>query len=101
GPKEAVALVKIFIAVADQRETAKLGFYRMWTNLGFGSILGFIFLPLVLPLWLGRLFAMRTSKAPVWPAEVEAACRIEPGDPYERDERNNPPDMFSFIERKP
>jgi hypothetical protein len=100
GPKEAAALVKIFSAVADQRETAKLGFYRMWANLGFGTILGFVALPLVFPLWLGRLFAMRTSKVPVWPAEVEAACRIEPGDPYERDERNNPPDMFSFIERK-
>jgi hypothetical protein len=100
GPKEAAASVKIFIAVADQRETAKLGFYRLWANLGFGTILGFVFLPLVFPLWLGRLFAMRTSKVPIWPAEVQAACAIEPGDPYERDERNNPPDMFSFFGRK-
>lgn len=100
GPKAAVALVRIFIAVADQQETAKLGFYRTWANLGFGTIFGFIFLPLVLPLWLGRLFAMRTSRVPAWPAEVEAACRIEPGDPYERDQRNNPPDMFSFLAPK-
>lgn len=100
GPKDAVALVQIFSAVADQRETTKLGFYRMWANLGFGTILGFFTLPLVLPLWLGRVFAMRTSKVPVWPAEVQAACVIEPGDPYERDERNNPPDMFSFLAPK-
>jgi hypothetical protein len=100
GPKEAAALVKIFSAVADRRESAKLGFYRTWANLGFGTVLGFFLLPLVLPLWLGRLFAMRTSKVPIWPAEVEAACRIEPGDPYERDERNNPPDMFSFLGEK-
>ena len=97
GPKDAVALVKIFTAVADKRETAKLGFYRLWAEFGFGTIFGFISLPLVFPIWLGRLFAMRTSKVPVWPAEVIAACRIEPGDPYERDERNNPPDMFSFL----
>ena len=96
GPKEAAELVKVFSAVADQRESAKLGFYRTWANFGYGTILGFILLPIALPIWLGRLFAMRTSKVPVWPVEVQAACLIEPGDPYERDERNNPPDMFAF-----
>lgn len=99
GPEDAAALVKIFIAVADKRESAKLSFYRTWANMGFGTILGFVFLPLVLPQWLGRLFAMRTSKVPIWPPEVEAACAIEPGDLYERDERNNPADMFSFFGR--
>ncbi len=100
GPQAAAALVRIFIAVADQRESAKLGFYRLWANLGFGTILGFVFLPLVVPLWLGRLFAMRTSQVPVWPDEVKTACSIAASDPYERDERHNPRDMFSFLERK-
>ncbi|MEJ2633252.1 MAG: hypothetical protein P8015_18965 [Acidihalobacter sp.] len=29
-----------------------------------------------------RWLVMKTSKPPVWPAEIEAACRIEPDDPH-------------------
>jgi hypothetical protein len=31
---------------------------------------------------LTRWLVMKTSKPPVWPAEIEAACRIEPDDPH-------------------
>ena len=31
---------------------------------------------------IGRMFAMRTSKVPEWPHEVEQACAIEANDPY-------------------
>ncbi len=96
GSEESASLVKIFMGVTDKRETAKQSFYRMWINFGFGHVIGFLMLPLSILIWLGRLFAMRTSKVPVWPVEVEAACYIEPGDPFERDERNNPSDMYSF-----
>ncbi|MDH5822333.1 hypothetical protein QFW77_04920 [Luteimonas sp. RD2P54] len=45
------------------------------------------------PLWaltvVGRWLAMSTSKVPVWPAEVEAACQVDPGDPYQKDWRQN------------
>jgi hypothetical protein len=33
---------------------------------------------------------MRTSKIPVWPAEIEAACQVDPFDPYLRDASRNP-----------
>lgn len=39
---------------------------------------------------LGRWFAMRTSKIPVWPAEVEAQCAIDAFDPYLRNASHNP-----------
>jgi hypothetical protein len=41
----------------------------------------------------GRWFAMRTSKVPVWPNEIEDICPAEPGDPYMKDARINPPDL--------
>ncbi|EGD03646.1 hypothetical protein B1M_15475 [Burkholderia sp. TJI49] len=39
---------------------------------------------------LGRWFAMRTSKIPVWPAEIEAECTVDSFDPYLRDASRNP-----------
>ena len=39
---------------------------------------------------LGRWIAMRTSKVPVWPADVEATCAIDSGDPFAIDASINP-----------
>jgi hypothetical protein len=47
-----------------------------------GAILSFLFFPLTLMYAIGRWVAMRTSKQPVWPAEIEAECAIAPDDPY-------------------
>ncbi|MCL2877098.1 MAG: hypothetical protein FWF12_12680, partial [Betaproteobacteria bacterium] len=41
--------------------------------------------PLALIFSLGRWTAMHTCTIPRWPAEVEAACAVEPNDPYLRD----------------
>lgn len=38
---------------------------------------------------VGRMFAMATSKQPAWPAEIEAANTVEPGDPYQLTWRDN------------
>lgn len=38
---------------------------------------------------VGRMFAMATSKQPVWPAEIEAANMIEADDPYQLTWRDN------------
>jgi hypothetical protein len=40
--------------------------------------------------FLGRLVCRLTSKVPLWPADVEAACPIAPGDAYVHDSRTNP-----------
>ncbi|AMR81449.1 hypothetical protein A2G96_27020 [Cupriavidus nantongensis] len=37
---------------------------------------------ITLPWALFRYLAMKTCKRPVWPAEVEAACIIDPDDPF-------------------
>ena len=46
---------------------------------GFFSIL---MLPITLPWALFRYLAMKTCKRPIWPADVEAACAIDPNDPF-------------------
>src|SRR5690606_11478523 len=49
---------------------------------------------LCIPLGLnavGRMFAMATSKQPVWPAEIETANTIAADDPYQLTWRDNGP----------
>ncbi|TAM33599.1 MAG: hypothetical protein EPN68_01055 [Rhodanobacter sp.] len=41
-----------------------------------------IFMPLIGLTTLTRYLVMKSCKPPVWPAEIEAACAIEPNDPY-------------------
>jgi hypothetical protein len=101
GPKSIIDIGDMYLPIANRRETVKVSFHRMWANFAQNSVAAIVTLPIVVPLWLGRLFAMRTSKIPVWPADVEAACRIEPGDPFERDERNNPADLLSWTRPTP
>lgn len=40
---------------------------------------------------LGRMFAMWTSRQPIWPAEIEQANQVDPDDPYTLDWRDNGP----------
>lgn len=52
------------------------------------------------PLWaltvLGRWVAMQTSKVPIWPDDVEAACQVNDGDQYQKDWRSN--GKYDFFE---
>jgi hypothetical protein len=96
GPQAISPTVEFFMPIVDRKETVKFSLYRVWAHDWFNFVTLVLFFPLAIPVWLGRLFAMHTSKIPEWPAEVEAACRIEPGDPFERDARHNPPDMLDF-----
>ncbi|SOZ20516.1 conserved hypothetical protein; putative membrane protein [Cupriavidus taiwanensis] len=52
----------------------------------FSGVLSILMLPITLPWALFRYLAMKTCKQPVWPAEVEAACAIDPNDPFVLDE---------------
>lgn len=89
GPEAVAPYTLDCLDIVDRRETAVFGFKRLWLNFG---LLPFqlLMLPLLIPSAIGRVIAMRTSKIPQWPAEVEAANRIEPGDPWVRDARTHP-----------
>lgn len=57
---------------------------RIMVGVTFGGLsgLGAILWPLAAPVILTRWLVMKSCKSPQWPAEIEAACRIEPNDPH-------------------
>lgn len=94
GPQAISAIVEVFMPVDEKRETFLFGYQRWWSNF-LPSPAAYVLMAPFVPLFaLGRWFAMQTSKVPIWPAQVEAACAIEPDDLYRRDARDNPVDMF-------
>jgi hypothetical protein len=96
GPEAVAKIIEVFMPVNERREGFIFGMRRWWSNFLPMPIAYFLIAPLVPFVGLGRWFAMRTSKVPIWPAEIEAECVIEPNDPYRRDARDNPAKMFGF-----
>ena len=68
------------------------GWFFGWELLTGGMkglpLLQVLFQPFLFPISLFRWVVMRTSKIPQWPQWVEDECRIEPNDPWIRDERH-------------
>lgn len=89
GPQALLEYTPVYLPIVDRYETFSFGFLRLVFNFP-GLISVWLLAPVFFLFSLGRYIAMRTSDIPVWPAKIEAACAIEPGDPYERDARNNP-----------
>ncbi|MTV52407.1 DUF6708 domain-containing protein [Pseudoduganella buxea] len=83
GPSEVSRQVQFCMPVDGRRESAKGGMHRILANFS-GAPWPFLLMlsPILLLVSLFRIFAMRTSKIPQWPDHVEAACAVEPGDPY-------------------
>jgi hypothetical protein len=76
--------------IAERRETYKAGLITLFFALNGQPIGQFLLSPIFFAASLGRWFAMRTSKIPVWPEDVEAQCRFDQNDPFLRDASNNP-----------
>ena len=92
GPQSVAKHIEFCLPIASQREGFTDGFHRMhWKSAGapFPIMIGMLLL--YLASYPGRWLAMRTSKLPVWPAEIEAVCTIDPADPYRKDASTNPP----------
>ena len=70
------------------RESWAFGWERLTLNMNGWAILQALFQVFFLPMSVFRWIVMRTSKIPQWPQWVEDECRIEPGDPWERDGRH-------------
>ncbi|MFC7421848.1 DUF6708 domain-containing protein [Iodobacter arcticus] len=91
GPESVIEGITAYLPISDQRETFKAAFLRMHFTVGAMPIILQIPLLLVyLIIYPARWFAMRTSKIPMWPKEIEDQCPVEENDPYARDHRNNP-----------
>jgi hypothetical protein len=89
GPKEAIDNVDFCLPINDRREPFRFGLLMFWLDL-HGQLVGqLLMLPFNLFGMIGRTIGMRFGKIPVWPQEVEAACAIEPDDPYVKTWRMN------------
>jgi hypothetical protein len=76
--------------IAERREKYKAGLAVMFFSLNGLPIAQALFSPVFLVASLGRWFAMRTSKIPAWPDEIEDQCSVDSFDPYLRDASRNP-----------
>lgn len=83
GPSAMSSLVQFCMPIAERRETVRVGVERVFANIAGANFLIYCFMfPFCLMVSCGRIIAVRTSKIPKWPAEVEVACVIESDDPY-------------------
>jgi len=78
------------LPIADKRETLYEGWIALVSKDAWNPILKWLMLPFHVLFFIGRLVCRVTSKVPLWPADVEAVCRIAPDDPYVRDSSTNP-----------
>jgi hypothetical protein len=93
GPATLLDDVKICLPIVDKRESFSFGFHRTHFDVGaIPFILQAFILLIYLVIYPGRYIAMRTSKIPQWPQEIEAVNVVEPNDPYFRDASMNPKD---------
>jgi hypothetical protein len=76
--------------IATGRESFRAGLRFLFFLFNGLPIAQILFSPLFFIAAIGRWFAMRTSKIPAWPAQVEAECTIDPFDPCLRDASMNP-----------
>ncbi|WP_174922367.1 DUF6708 domain-containing protein [Burkholderia metallica] len=81
----------LYLPIADKRETLYQGWIQLVSHDAWNPVFKWVMFPFHVLFFIGRLVHRATSKVPKWPADVEAECRIEPGDPYVRDSSLNPP----------
>ncbi|MDR5735839.1 hypothetical protein QCE47_26315 [Caballeronia sp. LZ025] len=78
------------LPIADRKETPYQGWVALVASDAWNPVFKWLMFPIHVVSFLGRIVWRATSKVPLWPADVEAACRIEPGDPYVRDSSSDP-----------
>ena len=86
--KELALRVSAVVDIADRRESFREGVHHKSvhyrgtnpTPLWYLLVTPFVYIDACF-----RWLANRTNKIPVWPAKIEAQCKIAPNDPYLRD----------------
>ncbi|MFC5476859.1 DUF6708 domain-containing protein [Massilia suwonensis] len=83
GPQDVIKQIQFCMPVDKRKEAFRVGAERVFANFaGAPFLVYWIMFPLCLGVSVFRWIAMRTSKVPQWPSEVEASCMVEPNDPY-------------------
>jgi hypothetical protein len=83
GPQAVAGQVQFCMPVSERREQVNVSMERTFANIAGANVLMYwLLFPVCLAVGLGRIIAVRTSRIPRWPADVEASCGIESNDPY-------------------
>ncbi|MCD7099534.1 DUF6708 domain-containing protein [Stenotrophomonas sp. MMGLT7] len=98
GPEAVVNYVKWAMPVDGKRESFRVGYECLMshfrdTTTTLGFLMYVVMWPLLVLASLGRWVAMRLSKLPKWPSEIEAVNVVDPDDPVRIDARINPPEL--------
>ncbi|WGS49986.1 hypothetical protein LFL96_00265 [Paraburkholderia sp. D15] len=97
GPGAIVPYTLAYLPIAERRESWAFGLMRLALNLPGLTFVQVIMAPAFLLFSFGRWLAMRTCRIPVWPAHIEAACAIDAGDPFAKDARSNPSQLWKVM----
>lgn len=89
GVEKNYQLTELCMPVDGRREGLAFGLVRTFAPYTKWPAMQLLASPFWTLTTLGRWVAMYTSKIPVWPAEVEADCQVDPDDPYQKDWRSN------------
>jgi hypothetical protein len=83
GPHTVSEQVQFCMPVNRHHETVRGSFERAFANIaGAPFVIYCAMFPFLVVLGMCRIFAMRTSKIPKWPAEVQSTSTIDANDPY-------------------
>jgi hypothetical protein len=83
GPEAVSSRVQFCMPLDGRHESGRVGMERIFANVASAPFLVYWMLfPLCLTVSFFRLFAMRTSRIPRWPEEIDATCRMGADDPY-------------------
>jgi len=99
GPEAIIEYTPVFLDIAIRKETFMEGFRRLYAPFYHLTKTPFVLMfgPWMFFSAIGRHIGMLTSRIPQWPAHVEDECRIEPGDRWEYDARDNPADYWAAV----
>ena len=83
GPGGVVDQVQFCMPVDGRRENIRVSIERVFANFSSAPFLIYcIMFPFCLAVSIFRVIAMRTSRVPQWPGDIEEGCLIEQNDPY-------------------
>lgn len=93
GPEDLIRQVRYCMPVDGRCESFNSGWERICAEDSQNAFVYVTMYPLNFLAACARWVAMRTSRIPCWPPEVEAASVIDPDDPFIKDARSNPRDL--------
>jgi len=83
GPESVSSQVQFCMPIDERRENVGVSLERIFANIAGAPIfIYYLLAPICMGVFFFRVIAMRTSKVPVWPIDIDTSGRIEPGDPF-------------------